>query len=141
MSPLDLSEFEIPPEHVERPRSRNQEPVKHKAQAPEWHYKLAIRHLLELSTQDRIWLYVRFRTRDGQRPMLFTTEDAEMLGVKHNKIRELRRLEAKGKIKLTTHGTATATVTLAPEDDEATAELESQIDYWLGRPKRGFRPQ
>ena len=140
----DLSEFEIPTEEAERRISGQQEQAKRKAHPEKWYLKLPIRQVINqrnpLPPQTRIWLWLLFKTKSGQRSVLFTTEDAEMLGVAHNKMRDLRRLEARGLIKLTTRGTATVIVTVVMEDESEVAQTETQIDYWLARPKRIVKP-
>ena len=137
MPQFDVSEFEVPPEVAEKRIVEQQERIRPSVRTPrsdKLFVKVPIRYLINhrypLSPHGRMWLWLLFKTKWGQRSVLFTSEDAEMLGVFHNKMRELRRLEAKGLIRITTRGTATVIVTL--EDDQETARDVGRIDHWLG---------
>jgi hypothetical protein len=60
--------------------------------------------------ETRTYLYILHKTNYGRRVMRFTSECMAELGLTNNKMRELRRLEAKRHVAVTTRGTAVPVV-------------------------------
>jgi hypothetical protein len=142
MRRLDISDFEVAPENVERELAARSELGRRRRRARaadlgEPFTRVPLRYLLNrrywqiLPPRARMLLWIVFRTQNGERATLLTTEEAEMLGVAHNKIRDVQKLEAAGLIAITRNGTATVSIKLVTENEGRMAREASVVDRWL----------